>query len=157
MKEYLDELNQKLEDLKSFDTLLIASSGLFGISHGITVSLTNKIAESWNLEQRKGVAEWFAEGTLYTYRKVSTPFGKRKNSRKKDTTSYFMAERGMLRCQLGHQTTENYVPDFWTRAGRNLVQSALQKEGEFSYYNFSYVNHMQGLGKTFEDRGEKKD
>jgi hypothetical protein len=108
-------------------------------------------------EELKEIINWFVDGGKFTsYWKESLPYGERKNSKKRQKTTWFFAEKSGVTFQLGHVTVKNYVGDFWERGAEALVKSALCKAGEFSYYNNSFVNYALESGAEFTDLGEKK-
>lgn len=152
--EYLSNLAEKVNAAREADPIGIVSS-ISGIADSVWVSLTNDSIKNQSVEFKQGLVAWFLSGRLTTYRKTSTAIGARKNSRKKETTQYFIAERDGLKVQFGHVTTLNYQPDFWEMGGRLLAQSVLCKEGEFSYSNKSYIDYALELGAKFEDLGER--
>jgi hypothetical protein len=105
----------------------------------------------------KEALEWFLDGGSFaSHWRESLPYGERKNSKKRQKTTWFLAEKGGVEFQLGHATVKNYVGDFWERGAEALVKSALCKEGEFSYYNNSFINYVLEKGVEFKDLGEKK-
>lgn len=152
--QYLDQLAAALNAARLADNQQLISS-IGGIAKNVHISLSSGGILEQTEEFKKGVVEWFLKGKLTTYRKVSVPYGERKNSKKKQTTQFFCAERDGLFVQLGHKTTKNYQPCFWERGAENLVKSALCKAGEFSYHNESFVDYALQLGAKFEDLGEK--
>lgn len=108
-------------------------------------------------DELKEILNWFLDGGKFTsYWKESVPYGERKNSKKRDKTTWFTAEKSGITFQLGHATVKNYVGNFWERGAEALVRSALCKEGEFSYYNHSFIQYVQEKGVEFTDLGEKK-
>lgn len=108
-------------------------------------------------EEMKETLDWFLDGGSFTsYWKEKVPFGERKNSKKREKTTWFFAVKNGVEMQLGHATTKNYIGDFWERGAEALVKNALCKEGEFSYYNHSFVNYVLEKGVQFKDLGEKK-
>lgn len=105
----------------------------------------------------KEILDWFVNGGKFTsYWRESVPYGERKNSKKRDKTFFFFAEKNGITFQLGHTTEKNYKENFWSHAADVFVKNALCKEGEFSYYNLSYVHYLKSKEVVFEDLGEKK-
>jgi hypothetical protein len=100
---------------------------------------------------------WFLDGGEFTsHWREKVPFGERKNSKKREKTTWFNVEKNGIEFQLGHTTIKNYIGDFWERGAEALVRNALCKEGEFSYYNHSFVKYVLEQGAVFEDLGEWK-
>jgi len=100
---------------------------------------------------------WFLDGGEFTSRwREKVPFGERKNSKKREKTTWFNVQKNGIEFQLGHTTIKNYIGDFWERGAEAFVQRALCKEGEFSYYNHSFVKYVLEQGAVFEDLGEWK-
>jgi hypothetical protein len=151
-ESYLDNLATTLEAARNADPLKVLSP----ISVGERAILSLSTERDWSVEFKQGLVKWFSKGALSSYYKIDTPYGERKNSKKKERTTYYNAERDGLKVQLGHTTSKNYRPDFWERGAEALVKSAICKEGEFSYSNGSYLAEMLSLGVMFEDLGEKK-
>jgi hypothetical protein len=108
-------------------------------------------------EEMKEILNWFVDGgTFTTYWRESVPYGERKNSKKRQTTTWFNVSKKGIEFQLGHTTSKNYIADFWERGVESLVKSALCKEGEFSYYNGSFIDYVLEKDVAFTDLGEKK-
>jgi hypothetical protein len=101
---------------------------------------------------------WFLDGGKFTsHWKEEIPFRARKNSKKREKTTWFNVQKNGIEFQLGHTTIKNYVGDFWERGAEALVRNALcSKEGGFSYYNHSFVKYVLERGAVFEDLGEWK-
>lgn len=108
-------------------------------------------------EEMQEILDWFMDGGTFTsHWRESVPYGERKNSKKRDKTTWFCASKKGIEMQLGHATVKNYIGNFWERGAEAFVKNALCKEGEFSYYNHSFVNYVLDKGVQFTDLGEKK-
>jgi hypothetical protein len=113
--------------------------------------------ENKTKEELEEILSWFLDGGEFSsYWKESSPYGERKNSKKRQKTTWFFAKKKGIDFQLGHITASNYSKDFWEMGAEMLVKSALCKEGEFSYHNNSFVDYVLKKGATFKDLGEKK-
>lgn len=150
--EYLSNLAAALNAARNADPLNIMSN-ICGVSKTVHISATQKSFIDLPEEFRRGVAEWFANGKLTCYRKTDVPYGERKNSKKKITTTYFNAERDGLTIQLGHKNERNYQPS-WMESGVEAMLSS-NHTGACQYDKCGIVNYILSLGKTFEDLGEK--
>lgn len=146
--QQLDSLASCYETIKeSKDSKLIG--GLFSSFY---INRDNKTAS-----ELKEILDWFLSGGEFTsYWKESLPYGERKNSKKRNKTTWFNVSKKGIEFQLGHVTVKNYIGDFWERGAEALVKSALCKDGEFSYYNNSFVDYALKNGAVFTNLGEKK-
>lgn len=146
---------ETLDQLASFRSTIQAAQDQKLISSYFSTFTLNK--DGRTKEELVEVLQWFLNGGKFTsYWKESVPYGERKNSRKRQKITWFLAEKSGVEFQLGHVTVKNYVGDFWEKGCEALVKNALCKDGEFSYYNNSFVKYVLENGVEFDDQGEKK-
>lgn len=114
------------------------------------------MSEPRPVQEAREILDWFLDGGhIKTHRKVSTPYGERKNSKKRDTTQYFTAVKGYVQSQIGHITTQNYKDDFWRHAIKSIITPACDPE-MFCYRNNSYINYVMASNPKVIDLGEEK-
>ena len=152
IKDKLDAINEAakvINEVKENDNLL-------GVLSGGSICIDNtekeKTKEDW-IE----ILNWFIDGGEFTVTfRQSTPYGKRKNSKEVRTTHTYVAKKGEVTLQVGHENTLNYNPDFWEAGAEAFVNSVFKKDGEFSYYNNSFLSFLLDKGVKFKDLGKSK-
>lgn len=151
----METITQKLDALSSLSGLIQDMKDSKIIS---TFSSTFSIEKDHKTrEEFQEIIKWFLDGGEFTtHWRESVPYGERKNSKKKQVTTWFNASKKGIDFQLGHKTTINYNQSWMERGAELLVKNALCKEGEFSYYNGSFISYALENGAEFKDLGEKK-
>jgi len=95
----------------------------------------------------KEALDWFIDGGSFTsYWKESVPYGERKNSKKKEKTTWFRVKKKGIELLLGHVTVKNYDPSFREIGAEALVNCA---------HNDSFINYVKSKGVDFKDEGQK--
>jgi len=149
--ERLDAIRDNVENLISLNKAEEGKTFLRSIfvPQEIFVSLSCGRGE----KEAREILDWFLDGgILETSVTVKTPYGERKNSRKKDTTKFFVFAKGCVKSQIGHISTQNYQEDFWAKAINTLIAKPI---GNFCYENKSFIAYALDHGAIIKDLGEK--
>jgi hypothetical protein len=120
-------MSKKLEKLNKIAQLVLE------FSEPTATKLSLKISDNKN---KQLIIDWFLskpETILLSYSETRLPYGERKNSKKRDTTTWYKLVYENLTYSLGHITKTNYEADrHWaSKLGQMFVQES--KDKDYSY------------------------
>ena len=149
---------QRLDAIRANQEALIALNNVGGKKFLQSIFCPDDVFVSLSsdrdMQEAKEILDWFLDGGhIETHTTVKTPYGERKNSRKKNTTKFFVFVKGCMRSQIGHITTQNYHDDFWSHAMKRLIAAPADK---FCYQNGSFIACAMERNPQIVDLGEKK-
>lgn len=151
---------ERLDAIKKNQEQLIALNNVDGKKFMQSLFVPDELFISLSVErseqEAKEILDWFLDGgRIETHFKVSTPYGERKNSKKRNTTKFFVFKKGCISSQIGHLSTQNYTDDFFSMVIKKMIASSVDAN-KFCYQNGSFIAYAMARDPQVIDLGEKK-
>ena len=149
---------ERLDAIKKNQEELIALNNVDGKKFMRSIFVPDELFISLSVErdsrEAKEILDWFLDGGhVETHFTVSTPYGERKNSKKKNVTKFFVFKKGCICSQIGHLTTRNCTDDFFSTVIKKMIATPADK---FCYNNDSFISYAMERNVKVIDLGEKK-
>lgn len=149
---------ERLDAIKKNQEQLVALNDVDGQKFMRSIFVPDELFISLSTErdeqEAKDILDWFLDGGhIETHFRVSTPYGERKNSKKKNTTKFFVFKKGCISSQIGHLSTQNYTDDFFSMVIKKMIAAPADK---FCYGNGSFISYAMERNPKVIDLGEKK-